>query len=521
MKLSRLVNAVEPKRISGITVTPSPHSRAMEPDPDISAVCCRAQDVRPGSVFVAIRGFRADGHDFIDEALARGAVAVVVEKPVEKNAVVIEVQQARKALSAMASEFYGNPSQQLCVVGITGTNGKTTTSYLIESILAHAGFKAGVVGTINYHYGGRAFANPMTTPESLTLQRILAEMAAAGVTHVVMEVSSHAIDLHRIDNCWMDIGVFTNLSHDHYDYHGNMENYWACKKRLFTDHLASGPKSDRARAVINCNDARGRELAAGLTISRLTCGNAADNKIHPEAISHGPAGMAAAIVTPRGKFHVQSALVGEHNLENILCATAVGIGLDISLRDIKNGIESVRCVPGRLQSVDNDCGRYVYVDYAHTPDALEHVLTSLKAIAAGRLICVFGCGGDRDRSKRPEMGAIAGKFCDLAVITSDNPRTENPRDIIDQILEGVRTTSPGEYKASDMKAGVVKRGFVVEPDRRCAIELAIRAAGRGDTVLIAGKGHETYQIIGTDSIDFDDVKEAERVLRHQNRISGE
>jgi len=432
---------------------------------------------------------------------------------------VLEVEHSRKALSALAAEFYGNPSQQLYIIGITGTNGKTTTSYLIENILMQAGFNAGVIGTVNYRYGGRSFDNPMTTPEAVDLQRILSEMAGAGVTHVVLEVSSHAIDLYRIDHCWMDIGVFTNLTHDHHDYHGNMNNYWACKKRLFTDHLTAGPKRDSAVAVINCNDVRGRELSGILTLSKLTRGDSEYNEIYPEGGCHGLSGMAGTISTPQGRFQFRSSMVGEHNLENILCATAVSTALRIPPAVIKSGIETVTFVPGRLEPVANHCRKFVYVDYAHTPDALEHVLTSLTAITTGRMICVFGCGGDRDRSKRPEMGAIAGKLCDFAVMTSDNPRTENPLDILDEIREGVRKTSPREYMPSKMGNGVQKKGYVVEPDRRRAIKLAIRTAGKGDTVLIAGKGHETYQIIGNTRIEFDDVEEAGRVLREEEAVS--
>ncbi|MDD2389732.1 MAG: UDP-N-acetylmuramoyl-L-alanyl-D-glutamate--2,6-diaminopimelate ligase [Desulfobacterales bacterium] len=519
MKLSRLVSALTPKRLNGTTALhfcDGWNFGGIDPDPDIGSIHYRAQDVQPGGLFVAVPGFKADGHDFIDDALARGAVAIVAEKPVEKDTILIEVEHSRQALSALAAAFYGNPSQRLCIIGITGTNGKTTTSYLIENILMQAGFKAGVIGTVNYRYGGRSFDNPMTTPEAVDLQRILAEMAGAGVTHVVLEVSSHAIDLYRIDHCWMDIGVFTNLTHDHHDYHGNMDNYWACKKRLFTEYLTAGPKRDSAVAVINCNDARGRELSDILTLSKLTSGQSAHNEIYPEGVSHSLSGMEGTILTPAGRFQFRSPLVGEHNLENILCAAAVSTALRIPPAVIKRGIETVTLVPGRLEPVSNHCGKFVYVDYAHTPDALEHVLTSLTAITTGRLICVFGCGGDRDRSKRSEMGAIAGRLCDLAVITSDNPRTENPLDIIDEVREGARKTSPGEYMPSEMGPGIQKKGYVVEPDRRRAIEGAIRTAAKGDTVLIAGKGHETYQIIGTTRTHFNDVEEAGRVLREED-----
>lgn len=514
MKLSQLLKSVESIRINSSKNTGA--FCVPEADPDISSIHCSSRDVRPGGLFVAVRGFKADGHDFIDDAIRRGAVAVVVENPVETGCISIRVENSRKALSALSAEYYENPSRRMCVIGITGTNGKTTTSYLIERILAGAGCNVGVIGTVNYRFNGQVFDNPMTTPESLDLQSILSDMCRAGVTHVVVEVSSHAIDLHRIDHCWMDIGVFTNLSHDHHDYHGDMDRYWACKKRLFTDRLTGGPKKDRARAVVNCNDPRGRELAGILTVSHLTSGHCVDNDIHPVSVRSGLNGMTGAIVTPKGRFDFQSPLVGNHNLENIMCATAAGVALDIPVEKIKAGIETTTRVPGRLEPVPDASGRFVYVDYAHTPDALENVLRSLRPLTDGRMICVFGCGGDRDVSKRPEMGEIAGTLCDLAVVTSDNPRTENPDTIIEQVLEGVRRTSPRQFNASDIPGHMDKKGCLVEPDRRRAIELAIRAARPGDTVLIAGKGHETYQIIGNTTIDFDDVEEAHRILMHHS-----
>ena len=483
-----------------------------ESDPEIHSIHYRAQEVKPGGLFVAIKGFNADGHDFIDDALERGASVIVAQESVAKPSIIIEVENSRKALAAISHTFYGKPSEKLIIIAITGTNGKTTTAFLIESMLVEAGFKVGVIGTINYRYSGKIFANPITTPESLDLQRILAGMLADGITHVVMEVSSHAIDLARIDHCRFDVGVFTNLSQDHLDYHKDMHTYWSCKKRLFTESLMSGPKKDRALAVINGNDPKGQELLAHLSIHSLSTGLSSDNTISPVHIQHDLNGITGKISTPAGALDFQSSLVGTYNLENILTATGVGIGLKLSLNAIKAGIEKIRFVPGRLEPIPNATGRFVYVDYAHTPDALENVLTSLKSLLTAKIICVFGCGGDRDTDKRPQMGEIAGRLCDLTIITSDNPRTESPMGIIDQVLHGVKKVAVVEYAASDLSNGLKKKGYVLEPDRKKAIALGVTATRPGDTVLIAGKGHETYQIIGNKTVPFDDRVEAKKAL---------
>ena len=508
MKLSKLLESVPVKRITD-------HNKIRQdsmPDMDIRSIHYRAQDVKPGGLFVAVAGFSADGHDFIDEALAKGATAVLTQKKVRKDSIIIEVENTRKGLAAISSRFYQNPSEQLFITGITGTNGKTTTAFLIESIFLGAGFKTGVIGTINYRYSGKTFNNPMTTPESLDLQMILARMLAKGVTHVVMEVSSHAIDLHRIDNCCFDVGVFTNLSQDHLDYHKDMHSYWLCKKKMFTQILNEGPKKDRAIAVINCNDTHGKELSGILSVSCLTIGYSKDNMIRPDHIKYSMSGIAGKISTGRGALQFKSSLLGKHNLENILCATGVGIAFDLPLDVIKAGIEDLSFVPGRLEPVLNDAGKFVYIDYAHTPDALENVLTCLKAVKQGKIICIFGCGGDRDKKKRFKMGEIAGRHSDLVIITSDNPRSEDPIKIIAQVAEGTKKVCQKEYTLSDIIKGFSGKGYVVEADRKNAIRLGINASAPGDTIIIAGKGHETSQIIGSKSIAFDDKKEAQKAL---------
>jgi len=510
VKLSDLIKSVKPLCVD--------HKGALkDTDPEIRSVHYRAQDVAPGGLFVAIAGHAADGHDFIDAAINRGAVAVVSQKELNREILNIRVANTRQALADIAAWFYGWPSERLTVIGITGTNGKTTTAYLVESILQQAGCEVGVIGTIDYRYAGKHFDNPITTPESLDLQRILADMLGAGVSHVVMEASSHAIDLYRIRSCWFDVAVFINLSQDHLDFHGNMESYWASKKRLFSDYLLSGPKKDQAVAVINCNSSRGKELANSLQVPGIKVGSGAGDTVRTVSAKCGLDGIAGEIETPAGNFDFKSRLVGEHNLENILCATGVGSALKLSTDTLKSGINAVAAVPGRLERIENQSGRFVYVDYAHTPDALENVIRALRAVASERIICVFGCGGDRDTEKRPLMGEIAVRLCDLAVITSDNPRTEEPIAIIDQILEGIQKISCRRYSPADLQNGFNEKGYTVEADRKRAIQLGISVSRSGDTVLIAGKGHETYQILGTATIAFDDREEARKALRAVSR----
>jgi UDP-N-acetylmuramyl-tripeptide synthetase len=496
------------------------------PDSDIGSIHYRAQEVQPGGMFVAILGQSADGHDFMHQALKRGAAAIITQKEPPQpflnelravspkiRPIIIRVPKTRQALADLAACFFDHPSQDMILVGITGTNGKTTVAYLIESILLQAGFKVGVIGTINYRYGNKTFANPMTTPESLDLQRILSEMRRADVTHVITEASSHAMDLYRIKNCWFDVAAFTNLSQDHLDFHGDMQSYWSSKKRLFTEYLTGGPKKDSASAVINCNDARGRELADSLPMPVVKTGSARDCEIKSENIQSNLNGTNGKVAGPGGSFSFKTPLVGAHNVENILSAVGVATALGIASDRIKAGIEALSAIPGRLESIENSTGRFVYVDYAHTPDALENVALALREIAPARIICVFGCGGDRDKEKRPLMGEIVARLCDLAIVTSDNPRTENPTAIIDQILPGVRQINDFEYPTMDLMTEFKTKGYAVEPDRGRAIELAILTSRPGDAVLIAGKGHETYQILGTSVIAFDDREEARKVLR--------
>lgn len=485
---------------------------ALTGNPDISAICCRAQDVTVGGLFVAIKGFSADGHDYIGQAIANGAVAVVCEDAPQVDTVIVTVPDSRKALAELAGAFYGHPSAALTVIGITGTNGKTTTSYLIESVLQHAGLTTGVIGTINYRFKGRIFENPVTTPESLDLQRILAHMRDDGVTHVVMEVSSHALDLHRVHGCTFDLGVFTNFSQDHLDYHKDMAHYWACKRKLFTDFLPAGTKKLPWLAVINVEDSKGRELAAEMALPYIPCGQGAMDGVRVLSSHYNLHGINARINTPKGVLAIHSPLVGRHNLENILNTVGVGVALDIDLATITAGIDGLVNVPGRLEQVPGNHQRFVYVDYAHTPDALENALLALRALTADRIICVFGCGGDRDRAKRSQMGAIAARLSDLTLVTSDNPRTESPDQIINEVVTGVRQVCDTRYDVEDLARSFQGKGYGVVTDRREAIQLSVQASRAGDTILIAGKGHEPYQIVGRQRLPFDDRQEAENAL---------
>ena len=513
MKLSDLLRPLSGKRIS-IAIPTESHLK----DPEIKSIHYDSRKVTPGGIFVAMTGFHTDGHDHIDDVVGRGAVAVLVDRPVTAPVVAVQVPNTRQSLAALAARFYGYPSRELVVIGITGTNGKTTTSYLIENILVAAGLKVGVIGTINYRFGGKKADAPVTTPEALDLQQILSRMRAKKVTHVIMEVSSHALALNRIDECELDVAVFTNLSQDHLDFHKDMIGYWACKKKLFTEILSTGSKKATARAVINRDDPRGDQLAQELALPVVTVGRGKENSVRPSQVDMGQDGIRGSLYFENNivghapthmRFH--SALAGEFNLENILCAAGACVAVQIDPDAIRAGIEETRSVPGRLERVENHAGIFVYVDYAHTPDALENTLKTLKRMAGGRLICIAGCGGDRDRAKRPRMGRIAVGLSDLTILTSDNPRSEPPMVIIEDMLTGINNGFR-PYTADKLPGSTDRPGYVVEPDRRQAIRLGIGVATHGDTVLIAGKGHETYQIIAGRRIPFDDRLEAAKAL---------
>jgi UDP-N-acetylmuramoyl-L-alanyl-D-glutamate--2,6-diaminopimelate ligase len=439
----------------------------------------------------------------------------------------VRVRDVRRTMGLWSAHFYGEPSRRLKLVGVTGTNGKTTCSYLIESVLAAAGLAPGVIGTISYRYGAREMPSHHTTPESLDLQAMLADMLSAGSGAVAMEVSSHALAQERVRGLHFDAALFTNLSRDHLDYHASMDAYFAAKSKLFTDHLAGSVKAKRS-AVIYGGDARAAELARllrGTGVQIWTYGEQSRFEVHPLEVISDVAGIRGKMAIKERVLEFSSALIGPANLQNILGAAATGAALELPDSVIAQGIQRLERVPGRLEKVENARGLAVLVDYAHTPDALEKVLDAVRPLARGRVFAVFGCGGDRDRGKRPLMGEIAARLSDIAIATSDNPRTEEPESIIGDIEQGFRRAGKPKLPAIEPEIPNPKRktrnpklavdnGYYIEPDRRTAIRAAVAAAHPGDLVLIAGKGHEDYQIIGKEKIHFDDREvAAEEIAR--------
>jgi UDP-N-acetylmuramoyl-L-alanyl-D-glutamate--2,6-diaminopimelate ligase len=509
MELRKLLEGVEIRKVIGGTLK------------EIEGIAYHSKQVRKGFLFAAIRGMEVDGHQFIDEAVERGAEAVVSEEEREiPNRTMIFVPNSRRALATISSSFYGDPSSQLRLIGITGTNGKTTTTYLLESIFKKAGYNVGVIGTISYRFGPRITPAPNTTPESLDLQRILSEMLREGTSHVIMEVSSHGLDLDRIFGCQFDSAVFTNLTSEHLDYHKTLEQYFESKRKLFSDYLMKSPKQGRF-AVTNGDDPRGEEMVRGVDLPVMRYGVSPSCDITADQMTSSFEGLSCRVRTPKGVLSIHSKLIGDFNLHNILAAVAVGIGMDVPLEALKAGVEGLEGVPGRFEKVRNKKGIHVVVDYAHTHDALEHVLLGLTRILGrssqndGKMITVFGCGGDRDRIKRPLMGEVAGRYSDLAILTSDNPRTEDPLAIIDEVERGLRSIPVKEYSSDEIKSWRSRKGYLRIPDRREAIRMAVRLAQPSDTILIAGKGHEDYQIIGKKKFPFDDRIEATEALEEK------
>jgi UDP-N-acetylmuramoyl-L-alanyl-D-glutamate--2,6-diaminopimelate ligase len=463
---------------------------------EIAALAYDSRRVQPAALFFAVQGEHADGHAFIPQALERGAVAVVSERPAppELAARWVRVEHIRRALSAAARAFYGQPDSRLTLIGITGTNGKTTSAYLLESILRAAGTPCGVFGTIEHRFGGKSFRALNTTPESLDLLAYFAELLAAGGRAAVMEVSSHALAQERVWGFHFAAALFTNLTRDHLDYHHDFESYFAAKRRLFEGLGAPPP----ALAVVNAEDARGSSLLALPSANHVTFGMSAPALVRPRRFTQGAEGLAASLITPQGPLEIRSPLLGRANLMNILGAVATASGLGIPAEMITEGVAALAVVPGRMERVDQGQPFLVLVDYAHTDDALRNVLTAARELAGGRLMVVFGCGGDRDRSKRPLMGEAAGALSDLAILTSDNPRSEDPLRIMSDALVGLQKTG---------------KPYLAEVDRRTAICKALQKAKAGDVVLIAGKGHETYQILKDRTVPFDDRQAAREILR--------
>jgi UDP-N-acetylmuramoyl-L-alanyl-D-glutamate--2,6-diaminopimelate ligase len=456
----------------------------------VTGIAYRSDSVRPGDAFFCVKGFAHDGHEFAADAASRGAgVLVAMRELPEVACPVVIVADTRVALADASSRFFSQPSSRLEVVGITGTNGKTTTTYLLDSILRASGRETGLIGTIETRILDETQPASRTTPESRDLQETLARMVDAGVVAVSMEVSSHAIDLHRVEAVHFAVAAFTNLSQDHLDYHATLEEYFSVKARF----VACVPAE---RRVVNVDDEHGRRLLEALP-SRWTVGIAEDAAVRATRMRMGPASSSFELSTPLGDAHVELPLTGAFNVSNALVAAGCALALGISLADVVKGLSGAPQVPGRLERIDAGQDFAVLVDYAHTPDGLAKAISAVRAVTAGRVITVFGCGGDRDPEKRPLMGEAAGRLSDVAVLTSDNPRTEDAVGIILQVQDGLSGTPAQSH---------------VEVDRRRAIALALGMARTGDAVLIAGKGHEDYQVFADRTVHFDDREVAREEL---------
>ncbi len=509
MKLSQLIKSAAAIETGGDTGL------------EITGLHYDSRKVTRGGLFFALRGVASDGYNYIDAALKAGASAVVVDGDrTPAGTTWVRVKDARQAMSLMAAAFYGFPTAQVPVIGITGTNGKTTTTYLLESILEKGGFPAAVLGTVNYRFRDYAIPAPNTTPESVDLQQTLRALLDHGAKSVVMEVSSHALQQCRVDGCSFDVGIFTNLTRDHLDYHLDMESYLQSKMRLFSQLLIPDSNKGKRSAVVNCDDAYGHRIMAEAACPVMTYGLAGNANIRAEEVEFSVNGISCMLVTPKGTIKLNSKLFGRFNLYNIMAAVGAGIALDLPLVAISEGLESHGQVPGRLERVENDLGLTILVDYAHTGDALENVLRTLTELKKGRIITVFGCGGDRDRGKRPIMGEIAGRYSDLSIITSDNPRSEEPAAIIDEIRKGIAGQGIREY-GPEALSEISGKGFTAIESRQEAISSAAAVAKTDDIILIAGKGHEDYQIIGSSRMHFDDrevAAQACRVIRNRNSL---
>ena len=482
MKLGRLLQACPAARLrDGSAAT------------EIAGLAYDSRAVQPGFLFFALPGEKTDGGLYVEDAARRGAVAVVHENGMRlpRELADVSVDGARRAMADLSAEFYGNPSAKLQIVGVTGTNGKTTATFMIRDVLRAAGLDCGLIGTIQYEFGGRLISAARTTPESLDLQRMFFESHQAGCRAVAMEVSSQGLAAERLRGTRFAAAVFTNLSVDHLDFHKTMEAYFDAKKRLFDALPPAAP------AIVNVDDPYGRRLAAepGLAGRLVTYGFAPAAMVRALDLRLSETGSSFRATTPWGETRVELALAGRFNAMNALSAMAACGALGVPLDAMATAFAKMSAVPGRLERIADPKGRHVFVDYAHTEDALRNVLQTLRESSPGRLICLFGCGGNRDRSKRPRMGAAVSEFADYAVVTSDNPRNEDPLAILDEILAGMDRSKP----------------HLVESDRGQAIRAALRAARAGDTVLVAGKGHEPYQEIAGRMLHFDDreaVREA-------------
>jgi UDP-N-acetylmuramoyl-L-alanyl-D-glutamate--2,6-diaminopimelate ligase len=476
-ELSEIIEGLETRQIIGNT------------DGRVNSLVTDSRKAKANSLFACVGGSRVDGHDFAEQAARHGATVILCERPVKTGRPVTQVvvEDARRALAHVSSRFFGNPSRQLFVVGVTGTNGKTTTVHYIRAILEAWGRPAGIIGTLGYRIKDSVQSGPFTTPEPPEAHRYMREMVEQGLEFCVMEVSSHALALSRVDHIDFDLVVFTNLSRDHLDFHKTWEDYRATKMLLFGIGDEGRFLGEDRRAVVNIGDKAGREIADRTPLPVTTYSLTRDADLQGRIMESNEAGVVLTVAARGETLRLRTGLRGGMNAENALAAFAVGSAMGIGSRFIAAGIEALKAVPGRMEVIQGP-GRKGVVDYAHTPDALERLLGDVRQISEARVICVFGCGGDRDAGKRPEMGEIAGRLADIVIITSDNPRTEDPLEIIRAIEQGL---PPG-------------RRYEVIPDRAEAINRAVALSSHGDTIVVAGKGHEDYQIIGQTRIHFDD-----------------
>ncbi|MHB8482000.1 MAG: UDP-N-acetylmuramoyl-L-alanyl-D-glutamate--2,6-diaminopimelate ligase [Nitrospiria bacterium] len=497
MELKHLLSEISVKRIEGPA------------EVDIQGITYSSVEVKPGYLFAAMKGLKTDGHLFIEDAVKRGASAVLCEEgrpfsyALKTSPTWIQVDNSRRSFAQIAAQYYDHPSRQIGVIGVTGTNGKTTTSFLIRSLMEFLG-PAGLIGTVGNWIGHEKQKATHTTPESSDLQFLLHRMKSRGVKNIVMEVSSHALEQERVRETWFDTAVFTNLTQDHLDYHRTMENYFQAKAKLFHELRYSVFQNKKPLALVNLDDPWGKRLKALTSTEVWTYGIRSAADLQAVNIKMTSSGTSFQIKTPAGELNIHTPMIGTYNVYNLLAAAGVGIRHSIPLNVIETVLGKTADVPGRLEKIPGPYPFSVLVDYAHTEDALLKVLLTLQEIKSGRILLVFGCGGDRDKGKRPKMGRVAGQWADSVFLTSDNPRSEEPAQILREIEKGLlslKEERKGEYR--------------LLADRKEAIESAIMEARPGDFVLIAGKGHEDYQWVGPVKIDFDDRVVARKALQHR------
>lgn len=463
-------------------------------DIDITGIAYSSKDVRPGYLFAALKGEKTDGFRFVKESLDLGAAAVLSEQPRPEGLKTtwVRTEDARAAMALAAATFYGNPSRDLKVVGITGTKGKTTTTYILEKIFEEAGFRPSAAGTISYRGPGWTSPAGRTTPESPDLQKMMRTWADNGATHCLLEVSSHSLELKRVLGIEFDVTIFTNLTGEHLDYHHSMETYYSAKKKLFTQ------RGIKRVAVINRDDPWGKKLIEELTMGIITYGLEEGSLVHAEKINLKKDGIEMDLKYPGGRLKLHSSLLGLPNVYNIMAAAAAAFILKVPVPALEKGVAALKHVPGRFQPIDNPLGLRIFVDYSHTDASLKSSLETMKVLSSGKIIVIFGAGGDRDKTKREKMGEAAGSLADHVIITNDNPRSEDPMAIIEAIAGGVEKTGRQDYD--------------VIPDRRKAIRTAIELGSPGDCILVAGKGHEKVQIIGDKTYPFDDAEVIREII---------